>query len=35
MPLLKSRHWLAVDEAEARRLQLQQEAGYRCSDPLF
>ncbi len=35
MPLLKRRHWLAAEEAEARRRQLQQEAGYRCSEPLF
>jgi hypothetical protein len=35
MPLLKHRKWLAADEAEARRRQLQQEGGYRCSEPLF
>ncbi len=35
MPLLKSRRWLAIEEAEARRLELQQDAGYHCSEPLF
>jgi hypothetical protein len=35
MPLLKRRHWLAIEEAEARRLELQQDAGYHCSEPLF
>ncbi|EAQ74513.1 hypothetical protein WH5701_07786, partial [Synechococcus sp. WH 5701] len=35
LPLLKSRHWLAIDEAEAWRLELQQDAGYHCSEPLF
>ncbi|MFM7086450.1 MAG: hypothetical protein ACKOXO_05600 [Cyanobium sp.] len=35
MPLLKRRLRLAPAEAEACRRQLQQEAGYRCSDPLF
>ncbi|MCP9772098.1 hypothetical protein KBY66_05605 [Synechococcus sp. Tobar12-5m-g] len=35
MPLLKSRHWLATEEAEARRRDLQQEGGYQFSDPLF
>lgn len=35
MPLLKSRRRLAPAEAEACRRHLQQEAGYRRSDPLF
>ena len=35
MPLLKRRHRLDRAEAERRRLQLQQEAGFRCSEPLF
>lgn len=35
MPLLKCRHWLAAEEAEARRRHLQQEAGYHRSEPLF
>ncbi|MFN5222073.1 MAG: hypothetical protein ACK5FE_14410 [Cyanobacteriota bacterium] len=35
MPLLKHRRCLALDEAEACRRRLQQEAGYRRSEPLF
>lgn len=35
MPLLKRRLRLPPAEAEACRRHLQQEAGYRCSDPLF
>lgn len=35
MPLLKRRHRLPVEEAERCRQQLQQNGGYRCSDPLF
>lgn len=35
MPLLKRRHWLAAEEAEARRRDLQLEDGYQCSEPLF
>jgi len=35
MPLLKHRHWLAAEEAEARRRDLQQEDGYQFSEPLF
>jgi len=35
MPLLKRRLRLPAAEAEACRRQLQQEAGYRCSEPLF
>ena len=35
MPLLKRRRCLAIEEAEACRRRLQQEAGYRRSEPLF
>lgn len=35
MPLLKRRRRLPPAEAEACRRRLQQEAGYRCSEPLF
>jgi hypothetical protein len=35
MPLLKRRHRLDLAEAERRRLLLQRESGYRCSEPLF
>ncbi|MEB3354805.1 MAG: hypothetical protein VKM34_11345 [Cyanobacteriota bacterium] len=35
MPLLKRRHRLDLAEAERCRLQLQQEGGFRCSEPLF
>ncbi len=35
MPLLKRRLWLPLEEAEAQRLRLQEEGGYRRSDPLF
>jgi hypothetical protein len=35
MPLLKRRQRLPAAEAEACRRQLQQEAGFRRSDPLF
>ena len=35
MPLLKRRRSLAVEEAEACRRRLQQEAGYQRSEPLF
>jgi hypothetical protein len=35
MPLLKRRHRLAAEEADACRRRLQQEAGYRHSEPLF
>jgi len=35
MPLLKRRQWVQLAEAEARSLHLQQEGGYRCSEPLF
>jgi hypothetical protein len=35
MPLLKRRQWVQLAEAEARSLLLQQEGGYRCSEPLF
>lgn len=35
LPLLKRRSRLAVHEAEACRRRLQQEAGYRRSEPLF
>jgi hypothetical protein len=35
MPLLKRRQWVLLAEAEARSLHLQQEGGYRCSEPLF
>jgi hypothetical protein len=35
MPLLKRRRRLASEEAEACRRQLQQEAGYHHSEPLF
>ncbi|MGB7564904.1 MAG: hypothetical protein WBM08_09140 [Prochlorococcaceae cyanobacterium] len=35
MPLLKHRQWVQRAEAEAQSLQLQQEGGYRCSEPLF
>jgi hypothetical protein len=35
MPLLKRRHRLAREEAEARCMRLQKEGGYRSSDPLF
>jgi hypothetical protein len=35
MPLLKRRHRLERAEAERRRQLLQQEAGFRCSEPLF
>jgi hypothetical protein len=35
MPLLKRRCWLRTEEAEQQRRHLQQEAGFRSSDPLF
>ncbi len=35
MPLLKRRQRLGAEEAEACRRHLQQEAGYRRSEPLF
>ncbi|WP_371734096.1 hypothetical protein [Synechococcus sp. CCY 9618] len=35
MPLLKRRCCLAIEEAEACRRRLQQEAGYQRSEPLF
>ena len=35
MPLLKRRRRLGAEEAEACRRRLQQEAGYRRSEPLF
>ena len=35
MPLLKRRLWLPLAEAEAQRLRLQEEGGYRRSEPLF
>ncbi|MCT0198222.1 hypothetical protein KQ313_00750 [Synechococcus sp. CS-1325] len=35
MPLLKSRHWLAPPEAEARCRDLQETGGYQACDPLF
>ncbi len=35
MPLLKRRHRLDLAEAERCRQRLQQEGGFRCSDPLF
>jgi hypothetical protein len=35
MPLLKRRRTLALEEADACRRRLQQEAGYRRSEPLF
>ncbi|MBM5824607.1 MAG: hypothetical protein FJ054_04435 [Cyanobacteria bacterium M_surface_10_m2_119] len=35
MPLLKRRHRLDLAEAERCRERLQQEGGFRCSDPLF
>jgi hypothetical protein len=35
MPLLKRRCWLQREEAERQHHRLQQEAGYRHSDPLF
>lgn len=35
MPLLKRRHHLDLAEAERRRQRLQQEGGFRCSEPLF
>ncbi|MCX5944190.1 MAG: hypothetical protein NTZ53_02540 [Cyanobacteria bacterium] len=35
MPLLKRRMWLPLEEAEAQRLRLQEEGGYRRSEPLF
>jgi len=35
MPLLKRRRCLAIEEAEACRRRLQQEAGYQRSEPLF
>jgi len=35
MPLLKRRCWLRRDEAEQQRRRLQQEGGYRHSEPLF
>jgi hypothetical protein len=35
MPLLKRRCWLRTEEAEQQRRRLQQEAGYRHSEPLF
>ena len=35
MPLLKRRRSLAIEEAEACRRRLQQEAGYHRSEPLF
>jgi len=35
MPLLKRRLWLPLAEAEVQRLRLQEEGGYRCSEPLF
>jgi hypothetical protein len=35
MPLLKHRRRLDPAEAERRRQRLQQEGGFRCSEPLF
>ena len=35
MPLLKRRLWLPLEEAEAQRVRLQEEGGYRRSEPLF
>ena len=35
MPLLKRRQWLPLKEAEDSRRHLQQEGGFRCSEPLF
>jgi hypothetical protein len=35
MPLLKHRCWLQREEAEQQRRRLQQEGGYRHSEPLF
>lgn len=35
MPLLKRRLLLPLEEAEAQRLRLQEEGGYRRSEPLF
>jgi hypothetical protein len=35
MPLLKRRRRLGAEEAEACRRRLQQEGGFRCSEPLF
>ena len=35
MPLLKRRCWLKREEAEQQHRLLQQEAGYRHSEPLF
>ena len=35
MPLLKRRHRLATEEAEARCRRLQQEGGFLRSEPLF
>ena len=35
LPLLKRRLWLPLAEAEAQRLRLQEEGGYRRSEPLF
>jgi hypothetical protein len=35
MPLLKRRHQLDLAEAERCRQRLQQEGGFRCSEPLF
>jgi hypothetical protein len=35
MPLLKRRSWLRRDEAEQQHRRLQQEGGYRLSEPLF
>jgi hypothetical protein len=35
MPLLKRRSWLPREEAERQCDRLQQEAGYRHSEPLF
>ena len=35
MPLLKRRSWLQREEAERQCDRLQQEAGYRHSEPLF
>ncbi|EDY39338.1 conserved hypothetical protein [Cyanobium sp. PCC 7001] len=35
MPLLKRRHRLDPDEAERCRVRLEQEGGFRFSDPLF
>jgi len=35
MPLLKRRCWLQRDEADQQHRLLQQQEGFRCSEPLF